>query len=76
MTSTGREREQLCLIIFVEEATSGARLQWTTAEMRQGEVDRNESTLAKLGGGMMDTALAILMVGIIASHLRIHPRKL
>ena len=34
------------------------------------------STLAKLGGGMTDTALAMLTAGIAASHLRMHRRKL
>ena len=34
------------------------------------------SALAKLGGGMTDTALAMLTAGIAASHLRMHRRKL
>jgi hypothetical protein len=44
--------------------------------MGEGEMERDKSALAKLGGGMMDTALAILMAGIIASHLRMHCQKL
>ncbi len=63
-------------VIFVEEATSGARLRRTTVERGRGEVERDESALAKLGGGMTDTALAILMAGITASHLRMHRREL
>ena len=34
-----------------------------------------KSTLAKLGGGMTDTALAILMAGITVSHLCMHRRE-
>ncbi len=34
------------------------------------------SALNKLGGGMMDTALAMLTAGIAASHLRMHRREL
>jgi hypothetical protein len=45
-------------------------------ERGQGEVECDESALAKLGGGMTDTALAILMAGITAFHLRMHCRKL
>ena len=40
------------------------------------EVERYGSALAKLGGGMTDTALAMLTVGIAASHLRMHHREL
>jgi len=42
---------------------------------RREEVKCDGSTLAKLGGAMMDTALTILMAGIAASHLRMHRRK-
>jgi hypothetical protein len=76
MTSAGRERERLRFFVFVEEATSGARLRRTTAERGRGEVERNESALTKLGGGMTDTVLAILMARITASHLRMHCREL
>jgi len=38
-------------------------------------VEGDESALAKLGGAMTDTALAILMAGIVASHLRMHRCK-
>ncbi len=41
---------------------------------RVGGMGRNESAHAKLGGGMMDTTLTILMAGITASYLRMHPR--
>ena len=34
------------------------------------------SALAKLGGGMMDIALAMLTAEIDTSHLRMHCRKL
>ena len=75
-TSAGRKRERLRPVVFVEEATSGAGLRWTTTERGRGEVERDESALAKLGGGMTDTSLAILMAGITASHLRMHRREL
>ena len=39
---------------------------------RREEVERNGSALAKLGGAMTDTALAILIAGIAASHLHMH----
>jgi hypothetical protein len=76
MTSTGREREQLHPVVFVEKATSGAQLRRTMAERGWGEVERNESALAKLGEGMTDTIHAILMAGITASHLHMHRCKL
>ena len=38
-------------------------------------MERDGSALAKLGGGMTDTALVILMVGIAAFHLRMHHRE-
>ena len=38
-------------------------------------MEGDESALAKLGGAMTDTALAILMAGIVASHLRMHHCK-
>ena len=41
-----------------------------------GEGGAYESALAKLRGDMTDTALAILMAGIIVSHLRMHCHEL
>ena len=35
-------------------------------------MERNGSALAKLGGAMTDTALAILIAGIATSHLHMH----
>ncbi len=50
----------------------------TTDDGRKGagEVEHDEFALTKLGGGMTETVLAILMAGITASHLRKHPREL
>ena len=42
---------------------------------RREEVEGDESALAKLGGAMTDTTLAILMAGIVVSHLRMHRCK-
>ena len=38
-------------------------------------MEGDESALAKLGGAMTDTTLAILMAGIVVSHLRMHRCK-
>ena len=75
----GGEQEQiLCPIFFADQAALlGVRLRWTTTAEggRREEVESDVSALAKLGEAMTDTALAILMAGIAASHLCIHNRE-
>jgi hypothetical protein len=58
-------------IFCISGGVVGGRLRWTTMAEggRREAVERDGSALAKLGRGMTDTALVILMVGIAASHL-------